>query len=139
MKPSYQSNEFRTLGRILPLVAVALALVGPPSAWGQCINGQAPFPTGLFVTISPSVVLSGSTAAITAKFTLNSEAGFGNGQLGIDVQYVTSGMTWLGDVFVGCTEEKRVPDPLSPAGATMPIRAGSGRRKTTAGLSLGTA
>jgi len=103
VKPSYKWNEFRTFRRILPLVAVGLALASPSRAWGQCIPGQAPYPTAISVTVSPAIIISGSSTVLTANIMLNSQAGFANGALGLDVYYVTAGMTWLGDVFIGCT------------------------------------
>jgi len=65
MKPSYKPNEFRTLRRILPLVAVALALAGSPRLWGQC-SSQASNSQVASVTVSPGSVVGGSGTTLTA-------------------------------------------------------------------------
>jgi YD repeat-containing protein len=123
MNDKYNLSEFGSLRRILSLVAVALALAGPPRLWGQspCIPGEAPFPTAVSVTVTPAVIVSGQLVTLTATITLNSEAGFGNGALGIDVQYATTGYTWLGDVFIPCKQNSAtVSTQITAPGETQP-------------------
>jgi YD repeat-containing protein len=63
---------------------------------------------------------------LTATITLNSQAGFANGGLGLDVHFATSGITWLGDVFIYCTNTTGtvkfhgvVPSVTAPLTATL--------------------
>ena len=69
MKPSYQGNEFRTWRRILPLVAVALALVGPSRLCGQeCQQGIKS------LTITPgsiTALANGPAGNATGTLTVN--------------------------------------------------------------------
>ena len=104
MKANNDFAEFRRMQRILPLVA-ALALAGSPRAWGQCISGEAPPPTSTSVTLSPTTMSSGVPTTLTATITLNSEAGFANGALGLDMQFVMfPNFPWMGDVWIPCKD-----------------------------------
>jgi len=55
MKAAYHSCEFRSFGRILPLVVMALGLVGPRRAWGDCSQGIASvtFNQGSIIALAP--------------------------------------------------------------------------------------
>ena len=64
MKASYKTDAFRSFRRILPLVAVALALAGPPRAWGQCVQGIKS------VVLYQNSVIAGVTSA-SGLVTLN--------------------------------------------------------------------
>jgi hypothetical protein len=69
MNAANYSAQFRSLGRILPLVAMALALAGPSRLWGQsCQQGIQS------VTISPGSIValaSGAQGTANGTVTLN--------------------------------------------------------------------
>lgn len=65
MKAAYNSDAFRSFLRILPVVAIAVLLAGPPQVWAQCVHPQVD------AAVSPSDVFEGNPVTLTVTITMS--------------------------------------------------------------------
>ena len=81
------SAEFQGMGRILPLVALGLALAGPPALWGQFCTPAFPGTDGTVadVAVSPGSVVDGGGELLTATITLTGMVGWQGGSMFVGV------------------------------------------------------